>query len=49
MGKKSKQDDESEDIEEGTDPSHQSDATSSIDVSDDEEAETENNSLVHNR
>ncbi len=49
MGKKSKQDDESEDIDEGTNPSHQSDATGSTDVSEDEDegTEAENNSLVY--
>lgn len=47
MGKKSKQDDESEDIEEGTNPSHQTDATGT-DVSDEDEGtEAENNSLVY--
>lgn len=47
MGKKSKQDDESEDMEEGTNPSHQSDATGSTDVSEDDGTEAENNSLIY--
>ncbi len=47
MGKKSKQDDESEDIEEGTNPSHQSDATGTDVSEEDEGTEAENNSLVY--
>jgi hypothetical protein len=47
MGKKSKQDDESEDIEEGTNPSHQTDATGPTDVAEDDGTEAENNSLIY--
>lgn len=46
MGKKSKQDDKSDDIEEGTDPSHQTDATGT-DIADDQGTEAENNSLIY--
>ena len=47
MGKKSKQDDESEDIEEGTNPSHQTDETGTDVSEEDNGTEAENNSLVY--